>query len=209
MTSSTVAKPDYARYLESAKRAELVEELLHEGFSVETDKVIGDTRFDLIATKEGRTKAFELRSVGSWKFDRESFRRLQNKAKAEGFEFHIVIVNPPPKVHVEIDDLASQLRSYLIQNTPDALDSLSTHTSISGVYDLSISDIHVGKGEIRVAGVGTVEVELQFGSASDNASSAGDSYLFHFKVRLNTMGQLQDVEDISVDTSTFYDQGDV
>jgi len=208
MTPSTLAKPDYVRYLESAKRSELVEELRQEGFAVETDKAFDDVQFDLIATKDGKTKAFELRSVGSWKFDRESFRRLQSKARAEGFEFHIVIVNPPPRVNVEIDDLASQLRYYLINNPLDELDSLSTHTSISGVYDLSISDIHVGRGEIRVAGVGTVEVELQYSSDSDDVPSAGDSYLFHFKVILNAMGQLQDVEEISVDTSTFYDQGD-
>jgi hypothetical protein len=209
MTPSTLAKPDYARYLESAKRAELGEELRQEGFSVETDKVFDDVQFDLIATREGKTKAFELRSVGNWKFDRESLRRLRDKARAEGFEFHIVIVNPPPRVNVEIDDFASQLHHYLINNPLDELESLSTHTSISGVYDLSISDIHVGKGEIRVAGVGTVEVELQYGSDSDAVPPAGDSYLFRFKAILNAMGHLQDVEEISVDTSTFYDQGDL
>jgi len=205
MTPSTIAKPDYARYLESAKRAELGEELRQEGFSVETDKVFDDVQFDLIATKEGKTKAFELRSVGSWKFDRESLRRLRDKARAEGFEFHIVIVNPPPRVNVEIDDLASQLHAYLIHHPLDELRSLSTHTSVSAVYDLSISDIHVGKGEIRVAGVGTLEVELQYGSDSDDIPSAADSYLFRFKAILNAMGQLQGVEEISVDTSTFYE----
>jgi hypothetical protein len=132
--------------------------------------------------------------------------RLQRAAKDAGLEFHIVVVTPPPRVRVEVDRLTEDLQDYMINEAfPDELDSLSTHTRIDGVSDLEISDIHVGHGEIRVAGAGAVDVELKYGSHSDDVPSSGDAFPFSFKVVLSPEGRLKSVEELTVDTSSFYE----
>jgi hypothetical protein len=196
-------RPDYLRYLESATQAEFEDRLRAEGYSVQVEESHGGVQFDLVARKGAKSVAYEFKTRQSPKNGRESIERLQRAAKAAGFEFHIVVVNPPPRVNIEIENLASQLHEYLNEWLPDELDSLSTHTSISGVCDLDISDIRVGKGEIRIAGMGTVDVDLQYGSDSDDVPVGGDAFPFHFKAVLSAAGELSKVEELNVDTSSF------
>ena len=200
------ARPDYLRYLESATQAEFAERLRGEGYSVESEQTYGDVRFDLVARKGAQSIAYEFKAGRSPKSNRENIERLQRAAKLAGFEFHIVVVNPPPRVKVEIEDLTSQLLDHMINESfPNELDGLSTHTSISDVGDLEISDIHVGKGEIRIVGTGTVDVDLQYGSDSDDHVISGDAFPFRFRAVLSADGQIQTVEELLVDTSSFYE----
>jgi hypothetical protein len=198
-------RPDYLRYLESATQAEFEERLRSEGYSVQAEESHGGVQFDLVARKGAKSVAYEFKAGRSPKSGRESIERLQRAANEAGFEFHIVVVNPPPRVSIEIENLASQLREHMNESFPDELESLSTHTSISGVCDLDISDIRVGKGEIRVAGVGTVDVELQYGSGSDEDPASGNAFPFRFKAVLSANGELSRVEELKVDTSSFYE----
>jgi hypothetical protein len=199
-------QPDYLRYLESAKKAEFAERLGAEGFTVETEQSLGDVRFDLVARKGLRSIAYAFKAGRSAKSSRERIERLQQAAKQAGWEFRIVVVNPPPRVHVEVERLAEQLQDYMINESfPDELDTLSTHTRIDGVSDLEISDIRVGHGEIRVEGTGSVDVELKYGSDSDDIPSSGNAFPFEFRVVLSADGQLHSVEELNVDTSSFYE----
>jgi len=198
-------RPDYLRYLESATRAEFEDRLRSEGYSVHTEELYGGVQFDLVARKGTKGIAYEFKAGRSPKSGREDLERLQRAAKEAGFEFHIVVVNPPPRVSIEIENLASQLHEHMIESFPDELDRLSTHTSISGVCDLDISDIRVGSGEIRVTGVGTVDVDLQYGSNVDEGSVSGDAFPFYFKAVLSADGVLRQVEELTVDTSSFYE----
>jgi len=198
-------RPDYLRYLESATQAEFEDRLRAEGYSVQAEESHGGVQFDLVARKGAQSVAYEFKAGRSPKNGRESIERLQRAAKEAGFEFHIVVVNPPPRVSIEIENLASQLHERMNESLPDELASLSTHTSISGVCDLGISDIRVGKGEIRVVGVGTVDVELQYGSDSDEVPVSGDAFPFRFKAVLSADGGLSKVEELIVDTSSFYE----
>jgi len=199
------AQPDYHRYLEAAKQAEFAERLRAQGFSVEAEQPFGDVRFDLVARKGSQAIAYEFKAARSPKSDRGTLERLQRAAKEAGFEFHIVVVNPPPRVSVEVENLAAQLQNYLMNDRfPPELYLLSTHTRISGVRDLEIAEIYVGQGEIWVAGMGAIEVELQFGS-TDDGSESGDAFPFRFKAVLSADGSLKEVEELSVDTSSFND----
>jgi Holliday junction resolvase len=199
-------QPEYLRYLESAKQAEVAEQLRAEGFTVETYKQLGDVQFDLIARKGPKAIAYEFKSGQTARTNREQLNRLQRAAKDAGLEFRIVVVTPPPRVRVEVEQLTEELQDYMINHAfLDELDSLSTHTRIDEVSDLEISDIHIGNGEIRVAGSGSVGVELQYGGDSDGVPSSGDAFPFRFRAVLTPEGQLKSVEELSVDTSSFYE----
>lgn len=202
-------QPSYFRFLEAAKQAETAEALRADGFSVVQELRIGETQFDLVAEKGTQKLAYEFKAGKSSKTSRDSLRRLQEVAAQQGWQFRIVVVNPPPRVHVEVDRLQEHLLEHLMDRVPDELDRLSTHTRICGLSDVEISDLRMTNGEVRVRGTGCIDVELQYGSGSDQACGEGaklyDSYPLHFTATLESTGDLQSLEDLTVDTSSFYE----
>ncbi len=198
-------QPQYLMYLEQAKRSEMAERLQSQGFTVSTELRRGDVVFDLAATKDGRTAVYEFKSEQP-KFNTAELKRLQDTARAFGYEFHVVVVRPPRRVQVEILNLPEQLQDYMINTRfPEELDQLSTHTTIDGVSDVEVSDIHVGPGKIKISGSGNVEVGLQYGGDSDEPLISGDSFPFTFDAVLSADGHLSSVPELSIDTSSFQD----
>ena len=197
------SQPDYLRYLESAKQAEVADQLRRDGFQVEQEKRLNDVVFDLVATKGGRTTAFAFKSAGHSRFSREEFRKLNAAAATAGYKLQIVVAAPPPRVNVEVDDLADHLLQYLIEHMPSELDSLSTHTVIEGMHDLAIENIQVGHGRIHVSGSASVDVTLQYGSSMDDGTSNSDAFPFRFTAVLDTDGGLREVDTLEFDTSDF------
>lgn len=194
--------PDYLRYLESAKQSELADQLRLDGYEVETDKIIGDGSFDLVARRGDQAIAYEIRSVGSRRVTKEVLRGLQESAKRAGLEFRIVIVNPPPRVKIQIPLLKSELLDYVTnQSFPDELNSLSTHTLIEDVVDIEISDIRIDQVGIHVEGNGTIDVTLQYGGSLESTSNS-DAFPFAFSAMLNPDASLASVEHLTVDTSS-------
>lgn len=198
-------QPDYIRYLESATRSEFAERLRDEGYSVEPAQTYGDVQFDLVARKGNKQVAYEFKAGKSPKHNREGLERLQRAARDAGLEFHIVVVNPPPRVKVEVENLASQLQGHLVRFLPQELTQLPYRTTIAAVYDLKITDIYVGDGKVRLAGLATVEVNLHEPDDARDSDSSGDAFPFRFKAVVSADGQLKAVEELIVDTSTFYE----
>ena len=201
-------QPSYLRFLEAAKQAETAEALTADGFSVVQELRVGDTQFDLVAEKGSQKLAYEFKAGRSSKTSRDSLQRLQEVAAQQGWQFRIVVVNPPPRVHVEVDRLQQHLLEYLMDRVPAELDQLSTHTRICGLSDVEISDLRMTQGEIRVSGTGSIDVQLQYGSGSDQDSGEGaklyDSYPLRFTATLESTGEFRSVE-LTVDTSSFYE----
>jgi hypothetical protein len=199
--------PEYLRYLEEAKRAEIADTLRSEGFSVETEKQIGDVRFDLFAQKGNHSLVYEFKSVGSKRLTRDELVKLQRSAKESGYEFHMVVVNPPPRVTVEVENLASELLDYAINGTYlDDIQALSGNTIIDNITDLDISDIRVSDSGTKVKGTGTIDVILEYGGGeSKDGATMSDAYPFRFAVSLEPDGSLASVDEFVVDTSSFYE----
>ena len=198
--------PQYLRYLEEAKREEVADNLRSKGFVVETEKQVGDVRFDLFAHKGNQGLVYEFKSAGSKRLSRDALLRLQNSAKNSGYEFHMVIVNPPPRVNIEIPKLRKELLDYMInENFPNELNSLSSNTLIDNVVDVEISDIRLDDSGLHVEGTGPVDFTLQYGGSADSTSSS-DAYPFEFSAALNPDATLASVERLDVDTSSFYEQ---
>lgn len=199
--------PEYLHYLEEAKRAETADRLRLEGFTVELEKQIGDAKFDLVARKGDQLVAYEFKSVGSKRITRDAMVQLQQSANRSGVEFHLIVVNPPQRVTVEIDNLKSQLLDYVINvSFPQELDSLSSHTRITDLADIEVSDIRVNGGGINVRGTGNVGVTLEYGGGNErDGTEMSDFYPFHFSAKLDPHSTLSSVEEFTVDTSSFYE----
>jgi len=196
-------QPPYYRYLETAKQADVADQLRGEGYSVESDVRFDDAVFDLVATRGSHKLAYEFKAGRSERTNREYLERLQQVARRHGLEFHIVVVSPPPRVHVEVDSLADQLHKKLAEATlPPELSTPSTHASIERVGSVNISDIRVGKGSIQVAGRGEVKVLLRTSGDSSDEPANEDWLWFDFRVLLTADARISAVEELVIDTST-------
>ncbi len=195
-------QPDYLRYLEAAKQAEVADQLRREGYLVEQHKLIGNETFDLLATKHGRTTAYEFKSAGHRRFSKQELNKLQQTAAQAGYTFRMVVAVPPPRVDVEIERLSEYLLAHLVADIPSELDLLSSQTVIDSVHDISVESVKVHHGEITVTGSANVVVTLQFGGSSDSVSNI-DAFPFHFEAILDADGALASIQNIHVDVSSF------
>jgi len=69
------------------------------------------------------------------------------------------------------------------------IDGLSTHTTIESIEDLEINSINISDSIVKLAGSGTINVHLQFGSRSDlrnnDAVEDAGSVDFFFKLSID------------------------
>lgn len=200
------SQPDYIKYLESAKSAEIAERLRSEGIEVSTEVQRGNVRFDIIARRGDQKIAYEIKAVTRGKNSKEHIRRLQDAARAEGLEFRLLLVNPPRKISIEIDEFASQLLNYLINvEFPTELYSLASQVYLENVSDVEVSSLHVTSDGIRVEGSGTLEVQLVYGGGGEDGLSNSDSYPFTFDVLLDHENKISGVSQLHVNTDSFYE----
>lgn len=195
----------------SAAMEEVEEKYKNEGYIVEREKEIGTHKADLIAKRKNELIVVEFKST-PWDAKKSSrVKQLRNYVVHKlGGKFNLVWAIPPKEKRIEIEDFEPKLHAALINDFPDELDALSTHTQIEGVSDIFISDIAIRKNAIEVKGTGTIEAGLNYGSDSDRCNDDSeetftDLYPFEFEVILNDKHEITDIVHLSVDTSSFYE----
>lgn len=188
--------------LEYLKLREVASQLRAEGYEViETS----DEGFDLVATKENKKLAVEVKASSQLLDSAESIRKLRKLALKHGYdEFRLIIVNPPREVTVSIEGLEEKLGTFLGENLPDELDELSSHTIIEAVNDINIESIRVTTEGVQVIGNGVVDVELNYGNNSEGVSSNW-SFPFGFDVTLDHELEVSSNAKIHPDTSSWYE----
>lgn len=198
-----IQQPSYLRYLEAAKQAELAEQLRVKGYHVETDKTVDDLCFDLVATNGKKALAYDIKSVGSPRFSKDALAKRQESARKKGYEFHIVLVNPPVRVKVEVDALAAKLLTAIENRSMPDLELIAGQASVDRLVDIEVSEIKVGNAGVQVKGSGTAEVTLQYGGNSDGVS-LDDSYPFTFSARLSMDNEIEALEEFQINVDSFY-----
>ena len=94
----------------------------------------------------------------------------------------------------------------MIENMPPELDELSSNTHVSDVSSIEVDTIEVDSTGVLVKGSGVVEVELEYdGGDNRDGLTLETDFPFDFDVVLDSELRLQDVHDIRVDTSSFYE----
>lgn len=180
-----------------------------QGYEVTKDAHIGDMRADLLARKGEEIIVVEFK-LGNWSKDRnDHVRRIRNEVVHRlGGKFNLVVVTPPKEKSIEIEGIEDILYNIFLEDVRE-LDELSTHTHVEEVSDITLNSVDVEQNRIRVAGIGTVSVELNWGSNSDrergDGASTVDSFPFEFVIALDNDLHLLAVEHMRVDTSDFYE----
>lgn len=196
-----------AQYLEAAKIEEVVRDLEAEGYQVDREVRDGNLRYDLVATKDGRKIAIEVKAQSALRGAVDQIRQLRERAREHGYdEFRLVVVNPPRERTVEIPALEGALFTYLSDNFPEALDELSSHTYLDGVSEVDIDSVEITEAGSHVTGSGVVEVTLEYGGGEPrDGVSWGTEFPFSFDLLLDHQLRIAKVYALEVDTSEFFE----
>jgi len=190
--------------LEASKVEEIASKLRDEGYDVVLEPTGPDAGFDLIASKDARKLALQVKARSVLDRYLEEIHRARARARGEGYDFRLVIVSPPQEVRVNIEGLQEEIARCLRENLPRELKALSPDTAVKRVADLEIDEIDVTAEGINVSGLGVVEVEVTPHDNGTGEASAWDTdFPLRFDLLLDHRLQIQEVHKLQVDTSSF------
>ena len=109
---------------------------------------------------------------------------------------------------VNFVDIDSIIEDDMRNNMPSELDTLSTHTYIEEVSDINILSEEIKSNIAEVQGVGTVSVELQYGSDRDQCRGDGMTdgmrFDFEFQIKVDITKNVVLRSKYSINTEKFY-----
>lgn len=192
-------------YLEAAKADQVAAELEAEGYYVVRQPESPDDTYDLIATKDGKTVAIEIKARSALQHASEQIRRLREQALQRGYnEFRLIVANPPREKTIAIEGLEDALTRRLTQEVPQELYAVASPPYIYGLSDLEINTINVSEDGIRVAGTGFIDVVLEWNGGKERAGlSLNTDFPLNFDVTLSNDLQIAEIHQMNVDTSSF------
>ena len=209
-----IKKQYLQKYLHKIAIEQIVNEYRQKGYEVSEEERIGKFQADIVARKNEETIVIEVKSGKMTPNKKEAIIGIGNYVQSQGnYTFLVVIATPPKEKKLEIINIENMLFQTMIDELPDELDELSTHTMIDEVSDVDIDEIFIDKTLVLVKGNGVVNVELQMGSDGDDrrgdAFKLTENFPFDFNITLeyNSKHELQitEVDKLDVDTSSFYE----
>ncbi len=193
-------------YIEAEKIEEISRQLRSDGYDIRADQAEKEPSYDIVAVKNGHSIAVEVKLRDSLPQSAQHIRYLRERARKEGLdEFRLVLVNRPHTTHVEIEGIELLIASYMMESLPQELDELPTRAQILRIADIEYDSVLISKRSIHISGSGVVEIKLEYagGEAGDGLSSVTD-FPFHFALTLDRALKIEMVEELKVDTSSFY-----
>lgn len=210
-----IKKKYLQKYLHSIAIEQLVTEYREKDYIVSTDEKIGKYGADIVARKGQETIVIEIKVGRLTPQKKESIAGIADYIKAQGnYKFLVIVATPPKEKKIEISDIEQTLSDYFLNEMPEKLDELSAHTRLEDVTDVEIDEILIEGKEVFVKGSGVFNIEIQFGSSSDQRNDLGyksdDTIPFEFDIvfEFNEGGEFEVIEinSLKVDTSSYYDE---
>jgi len=202
------------KYLHDIAIEQISEEYKEKGYLVSKEEQLGKKYIaDLIARKGDEIIVVEVKSGKMSPERKQKIKDLANYVRTQGnYKFLVAVATPPKEKKLKIAQVEDLLFEIILNDFPDELDQLSTHTRLEEVIDIDIDEISIEGTSIFVAGDGVVSVELQFGSDGDQDTDEGfkyyDSFPFEFEITLEYDNEhelkIVDVDKLEIDTSSYY-----
>lgn len=170
---------------EEKRIRELKVELESQGYDVTTQPSGPDEGYDIIATKDGRKIAVEVKANSELAKSAEAIRNLRRRAREQGFdEFRLILIRTPQPRDIRIQGLEQQLPD-LVENflnyPPESerekiqrvklqlfgflsgelgpqLGVLANRRFFGGAFGTDIKSVEVSSGGTRVVGSGVMEI---------------------------------------------------
>ncbi len=201
------------KYLHKIAMEQVISEYTEKGYDVKTKEKIGNFEADIIARKNSETLIIEIKTGRLSNQRKEKISGIADYIRTqENYKLIIIVATPPKEKKLEITEIEQLLSDYFLDNTPDDLDTLSTHTRLECVSDVDIDEISIEGKYIAAKGSGAFEVELQFGSDSDQNNDlghkTGDSIPFYFDILLeyNDFKKLivSEITTLKIDINSYF-----
>lgn len=195
---------EYWKYFEQLKVDEWADRLRAQGYELERDAQVDNVCFDILARKGAQTLAFEVMLRPTLESRTLEINDLRQTAVRHGYEFRLIVTEPPHRVEVTIDGLEEALRSYFQDNPPSQIEEISGYYMIDEVVDLDFRAIHVHQDTFDVDGNGVLEATIVMsGRREDDSVEWSGSFPMTFTATVD--------KDVSVlrapadlDTRDFY-----
>lgn len=190
--------------LESAKAQELADYYLTHGYSVQREVPEHGVRFDLVAFPPDTRKpiAVEIRTLHTDQPIPVSIEDIRKAAHALGYEFRLVLINPPSQRPTRIVWLNDALLTYLQQHRLALIDDKAPQVSYETVTSYIISLTIDTQG--AVAEIDGTLLTLLYQSESSPALSF--EFPFQGRVSLDLVNQQVERAEIRVDDSLWLDE---
>jgi hypothetical protein len=132
----------------------------------------------------------------------------------------LMLISAVESAHILVEeDIAAQIWPHLdglfTEDLFDELDQLSSHTRPQGACDIEITKVSFDETAIHFEGSGGVECDLQWGSDGDvrrgdgAEGSATFPFTFAGRAEIANVSEIEiDRDSISIDTGSFYGDGD-
>jgi len=199
-------------YLEAAKIEELTSQLRDEGYRVAVHPGGEDQGYDLVAEKDNRKLAVEVKFNARLRESAETIKALRRRAVERGFdEFRLVVISPPHETAVTIQGLDEKLLCYF-RDSPELLNVIPQWLPqlpyVEGVRYLEIDAVSItadgtqvnGNGVVRVAD-GPPAVAVQNNVALNTFRPVMD-FEFSFEIKLDTELKITSAK-IDIDVSSW------
>jgi len=202
--------------VEYLKLKEVASQLRAEGYNVIESPTGTDKGFDLVATKDGKKLAIEVKVSSQLQESAESIKALRKRALEQRYdEFRLILVSPPHEIPVKIDSLDKELSNQMKEESYKNYlkhpgDSYFDNYELEKVSDIEIDSVSIAVEGIRIQGNGVVSVieKLPEGSLSQisgavNISRWANDLPFQFDVTLDRELKISSVNGIEIDNSSF------
>lgn len=200
-----LTQADYSSQLIAFRRTETALELERQGYATTVEERIDGHQADLVARKGQKTLVYEFKVAGSAAhLDADQILQLRAAAIQRGFEFHLVMVAPPERPTIDVQNLAAILRDRILLLDPGELFGVAGGRMEVEVSEVEISEIEVSKEEIDVSGRAVAAIDLQYGG-DDEAErlSSFDFYPLKFALSLDRDLNVTNLRQLEIDTSPF------
>ena len=196
---------------EKAAIEQIADDYREKGYAVKTDVKVGEFRVDIAASKNGLTSYIEVKTG---KENPDAKRRI--KAMADYFKtipdakFLLIVSRYPEPKKIVFNDIEQVLYDFFIESHTD-LDSLSTHTRVNDISDVSIDEIRIQREFFSIVCNGMVGATMQYGA--DSEQEPGDdpvcmSFPFRFKGTVRFDGRtyiVDECEELTIDMDAYYE----
>jgi Fic family protein len=121
---------------------------------------------------------------------------LKSIEDGKAYELNVEMLPIDNTTEINISFVEDVLFDLLVNNVPSELNDLATHVFIESIDNVEIRSLKVLGEEVRVSGLGTINVELHYGIIHK------ESFVFTFWLEFNDDTTVSDYE-IEVDTEEF------
>lgn len=195
------------RHLADAAVEQLSADYQLRGYRVVGRNSGAESGADLVMARGEETIYFQVKSGSDSTEEKEQLKRVRRLVATQpNARFRLVLVRAPDQPSIEIQGFENLLYELCLDRMDDlAVSELASRVMPREVTDVDFDLVEVTRDGIEVQGTALAEFEMEYGGSGDDGVSTYDSYPLEFHLRLSHDLEVQEVQGLRTDVSSFYE----